>query len=521
MTRKFISVLVALVALFTCAQAQKSVVYTLKNLQSKILFSSTVKGMDTTMVAERQMTISNNPTMNPIINGKKDSILNQVRTFTDTFNVSVMYPTYFYGKEIVVFRDTSGNIDSALAVSYIPVVVTPPFTKATEAIQSLSVGTTTATMLADFQSGFDTAYVEIRMSYGDTIFANPSPYLAYRDTILPVIGQANQIVTKPITLTLNSTSYPFSGKMRIWNSKGDTTSGKFSGITLPSLAPAMVSSPYAISATFDSISFTDQTVNNGLKCKHVAYLYDSSALSRPIDSIVLKFAESNTVIITKNTFSNLNSSSNYWINSGVMDTLFKVMYYSNRVFVQTVKMPTTFKLKIDSSHSAGWSTERTFSTVTVGSGHTGFASILMSKYGDQNNLLIIGSLKSFSSGINNFEFDLTNLVVGQKYAYTIYGYDTAYSNSYSAWVITDTFTFRRPVQGTGINLKEKSSSMVYSNPSLGWIKVNTSGPYEILNLSGTTLQKGILEEDAHVDVSTLPRGIFIVRTQKGAYKFAR
>ncbi len=517
---KFSLLIVALVALFVGAQAQKAnVTYTARNGQGKILLTSTVTKMDSANVGLRIITVSNNASMVPVIQLKSDSIFKK-RICLDTIYVSLSYPTIFYVSEMLITKDTSGVIDTATALSFIPVMITPPFVKPSMVLQNPTAGSTTASFNTDFNSGFDTLFVKVYVSYGDWIFQYPSPVAAYTDTILPVIGSINQTVSKTITFPLNSTSYKFSYKVKIWNSVKDSLSPVFYGTTLSGSAPAMVSSPYSKSASCDSISYSDQTVTNGIKTKHVAYIATSNT-NPPFDSIITMIAGQGDGVTLKNVFTKLNPSSNYYIWSCVTDTVFKTSNCANKVLVQTSAKPTTFVLKIDSSHSTGWSTQRTFSTVTVGTGHTGYTAILMSKYGDQNNLLVIGSLKSFSSGINNFEFDLTNLSVGQKYAYTIYGYDTAYSNSYSAWVLTDTFTFKRPVQGTGINLKEKSSSMVYSNPSLGWIKVNTSGPYEILNLSGTTVKKGILEEDARIDVSTLPRGIFIVRTQKGAYKFAR
>jgi hypothetical protein len=444
MYKSFRNLTMTLIALFSTlagVKAQTNVIYSGKNGHGKIILSTTISNMDSTKVAIRQVMVSNNPSMIPIIQGKDDSVTNNVRTFTDTLSVSVSFPTYFYISERVITRDTTGMLDTASAISYIVLVVTPPFSKPTETIQSPTVGTTTATILADFNSGYDTAYVVVTVSYGDTTYANP--YTAYRDTIFPVIGQANQVVSKPITLAINSPSYKFSGKVKIWNSKGDTTSGKFSGITLPNAAPAMVSSPYAISIGTDSIGYTDQTVTNGLKTRHVAYLY-ASATGPAIDSIVVIYPGSNTVIVTRNHFKNLNSATNYWINSMVIDTAFKVAKPSNKVLVQTLAKPAIFTLKIDSNKYFGSNTQRAYFTNITPSGHTGSAYVVLTTYVDQNTTLYASSTQTFGSGVNKFTVDFTNLSVGEKYAYTVMGYDVPYSDSYSAWRLTDSFTFVKP-----------------------------------------------------------------------------
>lgn len=443
MTRKFNLVILALVALFVGAQAQKAnVTYTARNGQGKILLTSNITNMDTTKVGIRIVSISNNSSMAPVIQGMTDSILNNTqRSFIDTVGVSVSYPVALYVSEIVITKDTSGVIDTAIsALKFVPVIVTPPFAKPTMVLQNPVMGTTTATINVGVNPHNDTTYMLIKVSYGSLNYQFPYP--AYKDTFLITVGSVNQLVNRTITLNLNMSSYDFSYTIYIWNSKGDSLSKVYSGTTNTNPTPAMVSSPAYVVAGSDSVSFSDQTVTNGILTRHVAYIANTAS-GVPFDSIVVNHLGQATAVVTKSKFTNLPSNSTFYVWSCVRDTMFKINNCANRAMIQTLSKPTTFTLSSDSNTYYSGYTQRAYFTVVVGTNHTGFASVLMSKFNDQNNLIVIGSLKAFANGINSYYFDFTNLTIGQKYSYTIYGYDTAYTGSHSPWEIKDTFTFNK------------------------------------------------------------------------------
>jgi hypothetical protein len=426
------------------AQTKPTLIYSAKNGQDKIILSTTISNMDSTKVGVRQIAISNNASMFPVINGKNDSVLNMGRMFSDTFNVSLAYPTLFYVGERLITKDTSGIIDTATAVSYIYLVVTPPFALPTQVLQDPMVGLTTASINADFNSGNDTAFVAITVSYGDTNYQNPSPFPSYIDTILPIVGQSSQVVSRSIGLNMNASNYKFSYKSRIWNSKGSILSKKFSGQTLPSPSPATVSSPQSTSATYDSLSFTNLVVTNGLKTIETKYT-SKSISGAPVDSVVIIHKGQAMVVVSSRTLPAA-ASTNYYVWSCVRDTAFNIKNCSNRVLIQTAAKPIVFTASIDSNRNVGSSTQRVYFSALVPANHQATVYTVLTRFADQNTILNTPVTKTFASGMNNFYDDFTGvtLTAGEKYAVTFVAYDAPYSNSYSAWKLSDTFTFQVP-----------------------------------------------------------------------------
>lgn len=203
--------------------------YTAINGQNKIIVMSTIKNMPDTSKGVRTVEVSNNSTMIPLLDGKTDSVFaNGTMVFIDTFNVSLTSPITHYVREDATVIDTAGTKHVAKRVNYIPVFVTPPFTKPKFSLNKALVSQTTATITGMFTSGFDTAYNELIVSYGDSLFLNPSVKYPYKSTVVPKEGsnQTNNIST---TIQLGVSNYLFSYRIRSYNSVGDTLSPIFWG----------------------------------------------------------------------------------------------------------------------------------------------------------------------------------------------------------------------------------------------------------------------------------------------------
>ena len=497
--------MVSLLSTTNVAFGQFAIDYNALNGQGKILVNSTVKNIKPESRGVRLVEISNNSNMIPLLDGKEDSVYSSgPMSFVDTFNVSLQFPITYYVRETVIVSDTNGVFDTAAGVSFRPVFVTPKFTKPTQALNKLLVSQTTGIVSGNFTSGFDTAQVEIIVSYGDSMYQNPSTKYPYKGKVLPKAG-LNQMSSQSFTINTGAPNYLFSYKIRVYNSIADTLSPVFWGKTLSSPSPAMVSSPYNFNGWADSLVFYDETVTSGLQTTHIAYIANSMT-AKAFDSIaiIISAGQADGTVL-RNSFKNLTPEKDYYVWSGVKNSLNTVPFTSNRMLVQTSKQTiSVFNLKMDSTVHVSKTSEAIYWESSTPAGESGHVILLGRVYPDGQAVVLEDiAVSGYKKGVSYFP----NCIQGQVYEVTIYGYDDNFTKDYDAWVIKDTFTFYPNYTASARkNLEKESLKLsVYPNPAKDWIESS-----ETIALFNTQGQK--VAEGNKLFIENLPRGLYYYRS---------
>lgn len=493
-------------ALFaTVAQSQFKVDYAPRNGQGKILLNSKISGMKPVSKGTRNIEISNNSSMSPIVDGKEDTIYSSgPMSFSDTFPVFLTFPKYYYVREGAITKDTSGINDTAKTTSFLPVLVTPKFKEPTEALFNLIVSKTTGTVSGNFTSGFDSfAMVEVIPSYGDSLFLNPSYKYSFKQKAYVKVG-SNQNNFLSFTIPVNDPGSLFSWRVKISNSIGDTLSPIFWGRTLSDTAPAMVSSPYNIKSGSDNVGYTDETIATGVTTKHNSYIA-KSLTGKPFDStIVIIPAGQPDGIIINNSFKGLNPESDYYVWSSVKNSMNTVPFVSNRVLVQTGKvMITVFDLKIDSTAHSNLTSEAIYIEHKIPSGKNAHVIVLGRSY-PNGQTIVIADLTVASNQRNSVVY-YKNCLQGKIYQVSVYGSDDNHTRDYDAWDVSDTFTFYPNYTASVVKI-QKEKIGVYPNPPTDGI-IHSTEPIEIYGKDGSKVREG-----KDIDLSNLSPGIYYYRS---------
>lgn len=277
----------------------------------------------------------------------------------------------------------------------------------------------------------------------------------------------------------------------------------------------MVSSPYNLNGWQDSVAFYDETVSSGLETKHTAYIATSQT-AQPFDSVV-KTISAGIADGTKirNSFTGLNPETDYWVWSSVKNSKNSVGFSSNRVLVQTSKKTITqFTLVIDSTKGLSKDQQSIYWEAQTPPGENGHVIILGRTYPNGNAIVLEDlTVTGYKKGVSYFQ----NCIPGEVYEVTIYGYDDNFTQSYDAWVLTDTFHFVS-TKTTSVNQVEQNNLKVFPNPTHDVLNVPSAGPYTIYNLSGQVIQTG---SGSKIDVSKFQTEIYFIKTETGTARFVK
>lgn len=455
------------------AKAQFKAIYSPINGQDKVVINTDISGIDTTHTVFISILVSNNSNMSPIVGSVNDSAKNKISlSRTDSIGLSLTNPTYYYVSVLVTSRDTLGIIDTATSIAYLPIVITPTFTKPTQKATAPSVTSTDATFGVDFTSGFDTANYKVIVSYGDTVFKNPVwNYPASSGKVIPKIG-SNQINSKTITLNMGASNYMFSYRIMISNSIGSDTSQIYYSITSVKSAAASVSSPFNTSSTEDSVYFSDITNTTGLQTKHIAYI-SKMQNGAPFDSIVSTISAGQNAVSTTNAFGKLSPLTSYWVWSKVYNSMNINPDISTRVQVYTTKQKEKFKITNDSNMCTGPATQSLYYTVTMPFGDSARIIILID---GQSQPLYDGW---FGAGIHNVIANAIGLSNGTTYYVTAYGQNSVSPIlQYQPWAeIADTFVFQYKIDSSWNNNGKNTLPLVVVVDSFGDQNATTTRCY--------------------------------------------
>jgi len=102
------------------------------------------------------------------------------------------------------------------------------------------------------------------------------------------------------------------------------------------------------------------------------------------------------------------------------------------------------------------------------------------------------------------------------YMYAVGGTDITYGKSY----LPDTSVFLAKFAQFPTNVtsaKPVKQVLVYPNPAINTLTINApdNGVYQVIALNGTTYLSGNISKEKHVDISTLPSGIYILQYEAG------
>lgn len=499
--KKSVNFLVALVATLFSSTAfgQFNVDYKPANGYGKILVNSTISGLKPMSHGTRTVEFSNNSGFNPVIDQKIDSIhTGRTMSFKDTFPVSVSYPTNFYVRSMAYAKDTSGKIDTAGTIKFLPILITPSLKKPTMSNLSHTVGQTTANVYTSFNSGYDSGYAELTISFGDSLYLHPSKTYRIKKTTYPFVGP-NQNINHIFNLNIGSMDNLFSYRILHHTSFGDTLSPIRWGRTLADTAPAMVSSPYNLQSWADSISFYDETITGGLKTDHKVYRANS-ATGKATDSIsVIYIAGLNNGVIKRNCFKNLTPETNYWVWSSVKNSMNQFPATSNRVLIQTEKKQVTvFKLTIDSTASVNTNTQAIYISAQIPTGKSA-QIVILGRRSPNGQTTVLGNITLYPE--NPYAKILYNgCIEGQNYDATVYGSDANHTRDYDAWEVMTTFKFK-PNYTASVVKVQNEKIVVYPNPAKDVI--HASEPIILFNSLGEKVRDG---KDFFID--DLPRGLY-------------
>jgi len=505
------------------AYAQFTNSFTLANGQNKVIVKSTVNNSDTLHKNKgfRVVQVSINSNMIPIINEKRDTFYfdKSAKNFSDTLNVSLTDPMNFYVNIFITSEDTLNQRDTALSPpSGIPILVTPKFKKGSMNVAPVITSQNNAIINGTFTSGYDSATVKVVISYGDTIFANPSVLYPFEQKIFAKAG-ADQNFNLNFNITIGVPNYYFSYKVNVTNSVGDTTSKVLWGKTSASPTSAMVSSPFGITAGYDSVTFSSITVTSNLETRHVAYIGKSAGIAT--DSIVTIIPSGIDNVTIKNLFKKLSPETNYYIWSCVKNSLNAGAFCSNYALAQSGSTPLIFTLTIDSVKATS-STEQTIFWKSLSPSSANV--YIIGKDLETNQTVVLGSAQVGSGkSINSTIYP--NLVPGKTYQVTIYGYDVNFTKIYQPWEVSSSFIFVPNIIIVGINKTEKNPISVYPNPTTDHITFSIPENYigteiEIYDLSGKIVKvETLMNLQNIINVSNFQKGIYFYKTIFGSGKF--
>ncbi len=488
------------------------VTYTPTNGYNKINVVSVLSGtgaIDTSVKAYRVITVSNNPSMSPVVQQLADSFMIG-SLLHDTLPVSMTYPTKFYVHVDVFATDTSGVVDTALSLTYLPVDVTPDPIAPDMVLQNPVIGPTTVSFTGTFNSGYKEGHFKVLVDYGSKTFGNSSPYPAKRDTFTFLLG-SNQLITRTYTINIGSTNYDFSYRGYFENGVGADTSSIFSGTTLGDTTEATIATPYSPVEWADSIRVTIDAVTGNLPTD--AWGRISLSQNGPDYYLPIKKslgAKNGTTTFTL-TFPALTEKTTYWIqvcDSNKLNTFGASR--SNWISVTTAPKDVKFGMFFDTLQTTGYNDVDLFVHRLIGPGNVGHTHVLVAGYPTHTPIVLQTTLPDITSLMDpNDVIHVTGLMDGRMYSATMFGNDDLFSGFYVAWQIEYVFTFVAPIM-TGVvddNFGlEKVPLNVYPNPVVESATFSISDPdgaaYEIIDASGRI----VLASKAETEKTTFSRG---------------
>lgn len=504
--KKSTILLVAFVALFSVAKVAKGqfkIDYTPLNGYGKIIVNSTVSGIKPLSSGIRTTQFSNNAGFIPVMDEKRDSIHSGgSMSFNDTFPVSLSYPMNFYVRSMAYAKDTSGKIDTAGAIKFLPILITPPRKNPTMSNLSHTVGQTTASVYASFNSGYDSGYAELSISFGDSLYLNPSKTYKIKKQTYPIVGP-NQNINHVFNLSIGAMDNLFSYRILHHTSFGDTLSPIRWGRTLADTAPAMVGSPYNLQSWADSISFHDETVTGGLTTTHTVYCANS-VNGKATDSISVTYIAGLTNgVVKRNCFKNRTPETNYWVWSAVKNSMNQFPATSNRVLIQTSKKQiTVFKLSIDSTTSVNTNTQAIYISAQIPTGKSAQV-VILGRRSPNGQTTVLGNITLYPE--NPYAVILYNgCIENQLYDVTAYGSDDNHTRDYDAWEVMATFKFI-PNYTASVAKVEKEKLLVYPNPAR--VMIHSNKPIAIYNTVGEKVAEGVGE----IFIENLPSGFYFYK----------
>ena len=242
------------------AHAQLSVSMTQQNGQMSMKVYSVMAGITPGNKVARNIRVYDNVAHTATVAGLRDTItaITSTSTRMDSLHTSVPYPLEYYITDTIMELDSSGAIvGTAYAVNDSGIRLTPMFVNPTQLETGQKSDTEYSYFSGKFTSGFDDAIMTVVVSYGDTTFSSPlRSHPAVTDTIAPVLGTTNQVVSRSVTIPIGVNNFPYSYRVYIQNSKkvdssiiykGRTHGGITSGVWDPvGMFPGFVS-VYSIS----------------------------------------------------------------------------------------------------------------------------------------------------------------------------------------------------------------------------------------------------------------------------------
>lgn len=220
---------------FFSSNAQLTVSMSESNAQMGMRVTSIMTGITPGNKLVRNIRVYDNLAHTATVTGLRDTVIATSSTITrmDSLHTSVPYPLPYYISDTVTELDSSGAIvATAYAVNDTGVRLTPMFVKPTQSETGQKADTEYAYFNGKFTSGFDDAVMTVVVSYGDTTFSSPlRSHPAVTDTIEPVLGTTNQMVSRSVIIPIGVNNFPYSYRIYIKNSKGIDSSAIFKGRT--------------------------------------------------------------------------------------------------------------------------------------------------------------------------------------------------------------------------------------------------------------------------------------------------
>lgn len=508
--KKAILVALAVIGTFS-AGAQFKAPYVVTNGPGFVRIQTTVTGMDTAALhGVRSVTVSNNANMNPVVAGLVDTFATvDSVSFTDSLNVSVLFPRYFYAK--VMTLQVGATVDTALALPHVPVLITPAFTAMTASIGSLSSTTLSGSFSASFTSGYDTGMYKVIISYGDTTFANPVwNYPAATGSITPVIGVSNQTRIVNPSFTIGVPNYPYSLRVIYGNTVKADTSAIYYGWTLPAPAPGTVSTPI-VTASADTIVTTAVANTNGLATTVKSY-YAICSTCAPIDSTTTVLTGNPTV----QQFSQkkvVPTGATYWVWCSAVNAQSVSPMVTNKVTVHVAAPAPTFTISIDSVVAVGADEAEVYARVVVPPGGTSDnLTFLLARTSDLSLYEFVLPLAQATPGVNSYKISVTGLQAGVSYTGSIYGSDALFTKLYVPFEEKIVFTHTPPT--TSIPVVTPIVFEVYPNPATSDLTIKgEADAFYLYNIQGQMVKK--MEHPGILNTSLYARGQYILVAQKG------